>query len=308
MTYADGTTIYNQTYPNSLLDYMTYADGRISLFLNTNYQTHILDLYSYLQKAANENLNDTFSLCLYLRDYRYGKGEREIGRKALTWLFLNYPYEFKIIVNLFIEYGRWDDIMTLWPNVLNINSFSLPIICGYYNTTINEQGIKYRQLAQWELVYMMGNQLILDRKNMEKGYPITLCAKWAPTENDSMDKKYQVTSMLCKIMGWTPKKYRKYYLSPLREYLQIVEKYMCERNWKKINFNKVPKIAMERLQNTFKRHTPQTYNDWLNNKVYDIENEYNVFDNFHIVPYISMRKTIDSNRYNIVNRILNNIN
>jgi hypothetical protein len=39
-------------------------------------------------------------------------------------------------------------------------------------------------------------------------------------------------------MGVTLKQYRKEYTTPLRQYLKVVERYMCDRKWDEIEYSK----------------------------------------------------------------------
>jgi hypothetical protein len=261
------TVEYTQTWNGALSlstpDSAGQSDGRISLFFKGIRKVNLPYLYEFLNKSSKENLVDTFCLVFNLRDCRAGKGERNLGRKALIWLFLNFPKEFSQIVHLLPEYGRWDDMLVLWPRILDISILKLPYLCENYCVKINgTEGIKYLKQIQLEIVRLMGRQLELDKFNMEKGNPVTLCAKWAPSQNDHNDRNYNVVKTLCSTMNWSQTKYRKVYLSPLRAYLKIVERYMCSKDWVSIDFSKVPSNAMKRLKEAFLKNTPDTFNQW----------------------------------------------
>ena len=58
------------------------------------------------------------------------------------------------------------------------------------------------------------------------------------------------------------REYRKEYISPLREYLDIVERYMWSKRWYEIEYSKVPSCAMKKLKKAFERNSPGTFNDW----------------------------------------------
>lgn len=88
------------------------TSGRIGLFFKSVRNLNIPNLYQYLREAAQENIIDTFLLAFHIRDCRGGKGERELGRRAFIWLFLNYPHEFQKIAHFIPEYGRWQEIPT----------------------------------------------------------------------------------------------------------------------------------------------------------------------------------------------------
>lgn len=83
-----------------------------------------------------------------------------------------------------------------------------------------------------------------------------LALKWAPREksarkNDALD--------LMKIMGMTPRQYRKY----LATYTKVVENQMCAKEWEAIEFEKVPSLASTRYQTAFKRHQEGRYSAYL---------------------------------------------
>lgn len=235
--------------------------GRLSLFFKGVRGLNHPRLYEYLRKSADENLIDTFLLVFHIRDCRGGKGERDLGRRALVWLFLNYPEEFSLVAHLIPEYGRWDDLMDLWPGVLNLNNID-HVRLNYCSTIKDEQALINLKNTQLTFVNILARQLANDREQMEAGNPITICAKWAPSENDSYDRKYGVVSTLTKVMNITLKKYRKEYTTPLRQYLKIVEKYMCEKRWDEIEYSKVPSCAMKRLKNAFAKHEPEQFASW----------------------------------------------
>lgn len=260
---AEYTQTWNGALSLSTPDSAGQSDGRISLFFKGIRNLNLPLLYEFLNKSSKENIVDTFCLVFNLRDCRGGKGERNLGRKALIWLFLNFPKEFSQIIHLLPEYGRWDDMLVLWPGILDISIVKLPYLCENYCVKINGiEGIKYLKQIQLEIVRLMGKQLELDKFNMEKGNPVTLCAKWAPSQNDHKDRNYNVVKTLCSTMNWSQAKYRKFYLSPLRAYLKIVERYMCSKDWVSIDFSKVPSNAMQRLKEAFLKNTPDTFNQW----------------------------------------------
>tara|TARA_Y100000389_G_C17410638_1_gene490700 strand:- start:124 stop:1455 length:1332 start_codon:yes stop_codon:yes gene_type:complete len=213
-------------------------NNRIKLYFKSTRKINIPTLYYYLNLAAEEDVIDTFILIFNLRDCRHGKGERKLGRYALQWLFLNYPTYFMKVVKFIPEYGRWDDLIYLWPKVLDIekpnskynfkkwskylrNNFSLKLS--------NEKQLIKLQKFQLDIVELMAIQLLEDKDKMEKKLKISHCCKWAPSENDSLDKKFNVVKILCKKMNITKKDYRKNFITPLRAYLRHF------RNIKKIS-------------------------------------------------------------------------
>ena len=232
------------------------SNGRLSLFFKAVRELDSEQLYKYLEESMSEDMVDTFVLCFNLRDSRGGKGERLLGRHALGWLCVNYPIEFRRVIHLLPEYGRWDDLLYLFPSVLKVSDFRR------MRKEYSDDDIEYIRTTQNMIVDMFCDQLDEDKKNMEEGLPVSLCAKWTPTECNSLDRLTGVYDELVKALGVTPKEFRKEYNTPLRAYLKVVETYMCKNQWSEIDFNKVPSCAMKKLKSAFESHEPDRFKAW----------------------------------------------
>lgn len=237
------STTWNGAMSYSTPDNNKISDGRLSLFFKTTRGIQDDNLINYLEKSSEEDLADTFILSFNTRDCRGGKGERDIGRKMFQWLFENHTSEFAKIYTLIPEYGRWDDLLCFFPNASS--------------STNDEQ-----EKVQKDIVNFFCNQLKKDKELMLNGEPISIFAKWAPSERDSDDRKYHFVNTICQNMNITPKQYRKEYIVPLRTYLEIVETKMCKNEWSEINFSKVPSCAMLKLKKAFEKHTPENFRIW----------------------------------------------
>jgi len=236
------------------------TNGRMSLFFKSVRGLDLPQLYKYMLDSNQENVLDTFILTMNIRDCRGGKGERHIGRAAMVWLFINYPDKFMKVLPHISDYGRFDDLLYLFPNVLNLSS--LQNVCEKYNSQIDQNKLNKCVQYQKNIVRFYGDILISDRYLMNAGKPCTLAAKWFATEKDSLDKSSYVFQTLCTEMKWSNRKLRKDFLTPLRSYLNIVEKYMCVGKWDDIDYNKVPSCAMKNLKNAFLKHDDMRFNDW----------------------------------------------
>jgi hypothetical protein len=231
-------------------------NGRLSLFFKGVRGLEPEKLYKYLEESVLESLVDTFILCFHLRDSRGGKGERLLGRHSLAWLCVNYPIEFRRVVHLLPEYGRWDDLLYFFPSVLKVSDY------GKMRDRCTDEDIEYIRTTQNRIVEFFCDQLVEDKKNMEGGLPISLCAKWTPTECNSLDRLTGVYDELVEALGVTPKEFRKEYNTPLRAYLKVVETYMCKNQWSEIDFNKVPSCAMKKLKSAFETHQSDRFSAW----------------------------------------------
>jgi len=248
---TDNKTTLNGATSLATPDISGKYDGRLSLYFKSVRDIDKTQFFDYMRKTADESVRDAFILVFYIRDCRGGKGERELGRLGFTWLLLFYPVEFSKVAYLIPEYGRWDDLINLFPTVIDLSGVS-----GSDEKVISTQNI---------IVKIVTKQMVEDKNNMEQGNTVSICAKWLPTEKCSLDRKYKIVNTICNDLGITPEMYRKNYTSPLRQYISIVERYMSENRWNEIDFNKVPSCAMKRLKNVFEKHSPAEFATWKSN-------------------------------------------
>lgn len=260
-TAMNTTTTWNGAVSLATPDPTGETSGRMSLYFKSVRGLNAPKLYEYLREAAKENIIDAFLLAFHIRDCRGGKGERDLGRRALVWLFLNYPSEFSKVVSLIPEYGRWDDLMTLWPSVLNLSDIT-HVRQNWAASIEDENKMKTLRSLQNSFVSITGQQLVKDRANMEAKNPITVCAKWAPTEGDSCDREHKTVITLTRSMGIKQRAYRKEFITPMRKYTNVVEPKMCRNDWENIDFSTVPSCAMKRLKKAFEKHTPDEFSSW----------------------------------------------
>ena len=57
-----------------------------------------------------KDIYKTGRLIFQTRDIRGGKGERKLFCQCMAWMGINHSKYFKSLVNLFLEYGRGDDL------------------------------------------------------------------------------------------------------------------------------------------------------------------------------------------------------
>lgn len=78
-----------------------------------------------------------------------------------------------------------------------------------------------------------------------------LAAKWAP-------RKGELANKLRRTAGLSPKDYRKLVVTNTN----VVETFMCAKEWDGINFSHVPSVAASRYQKAFNRNAPGAYSSW----------------------------------------------
>ena len=201
----------------------------LNFFYGAQRATNDDELYSLANAAAKESLLYTIKTIAYIRS---GRGERDLGRRLLAWL---QKYDEKQLIEnmpLFLEkYGRYDDFIYL-PRNSN---------------------------AMYSYLKHLGNQLVSDHTNMELGKPVSLAAKWVPSETSAVNKKTALTFRLARSMKIPISELRKKYLTPLRTYIGILEQKMCSKDWENVDYKKVPFQAFRRHKKAFKRNDREKY-------------------------------------------------
>lgn len=162
--------------------------------------------------------------CLfYLRDVRGGQGEREIFRQCFAKLVEIDNETAEKVAKHIPEYGRWDDYF----DVNNIKT-----------------------------------QFEIDEKSMAKGEPVSLMAKWLPSNNTSSKLTRAKANKLAKELGLKPSQYRKK-LSALRAYIKLLEHKMSKKEWVSIDYDKLPSQAGRKHVKAFCRNDGERYERYL---------------------------------------------
>ena len=178
-------------------------------------------------------------MLFYAGDIRQGGlGERRTFRICLRWLADNHPEIVNKNIELIPYFNRFD---------------SWFVLCG----------TKCEKLM-WENV---AKTLAADMKAYNasvgtKHVPISLLAKWMPSENTSSEKTRQMAVKAQRALQLTPRKYRKM-LSALRKHINVTERLMSAGEWAKIDYAKVPSYAMHNYGSAFAKHDYQRFNAYL---------------------------------------------
>jgi hypothetical protein len=88
-------------------------------------------------------------------------------------------------------------------------------------------------------------------------------------------------------------KYRKEYLVPLRERINIVERLICNNEWSKVKYECVPGVASKRLLNAFALHDEERYRKYLS----DVRNGDKEIKVTGILPHELTKYYIETNTY-----------
>ena len=201
--------------------------------------------YEYLEKCWNDDPKKTVAIIFNGRDRVNGKKEKKVSNQAMMWLR---TYKFATycdnLTNYVDKYGCWKDLLYI----------------TYYNC-------KNSIDRSYELK-LFSSKLLNDKLLLEDNNSVSLCAKWAPSENNRNDKrKHMAKRVATEIYGLDDdkrmEKYRKEIIVPLRKKINIVESLMCSDRWGEIKYEAVPGVASKRLLNAFMKHDEERYRQYL---------------------------------------------
>ena len=197
------------------------------------------EIESKFAAAFREDKLLATKMLFYAGDIRQGGlGERRTFRVCLRWLADNHPEIVNKNIELIPYFNRFD---------------SWFVLCG----------TKCEKLM-WENV---AKTLAADMKAYNasvgtKHVPISLLAKWMPSENTSSEKTRQMAVKAQRALQLTPRKYRKM-LSALRKHINVTERMMSAGEWAKIDYAKVPSYAMHNYGSAFAKHDYERFDAYL---------------------------------------------
>ena len=178
-------------------------------------------------------------MLFYAGDIREGGlGERRTFRICLRWLAECFPNIVLKNLALIPHFNRWDSMFVL-----------VDTAC---------------ESAMWELI---AETLFKDVRAMKsstatKHIPVSLLAKWMPSENTSSEKTRALAGKAIRALKLTPRKYRKM-LSALRKHINVTERLMSAGEWAKIDYAKVPSYAMHNYGSAFAKYDYERFNAYL---------------------------------------------
>lgn len=263
--------VYLQT-ENGALSLSISQSSRVDFFFKlTRDVVENESFEKWLLNSWKESPIDTMKIIFNSRDCRGGKGDRRPFLAAMHILSDNYPEWFEANYTLIPNYGRWLDLIEL------------------YNILHNEN---HKQLIVTYLV----QKLCEDRREMDWGEFVSLLAKWIPTEKKKHDRNLDINDQICKqlfnvkiVNSFVMARYRKEYISPLRAYIQLCERYMCANQWDKIHYSSVPSLAMKKYRKAFEKHSPEEFKKWLD----DVKNKKQKINAKQLYPHELVRVYLD---------------
>ena len=178
-------------------------------------------------------------MMFYAGDIREGGlGERRTFRICLHWLAENHPEIVVKNIQLIPFYNRFDSLFTLMGTEC--------------------------EAVMWELI---AETLTKDVRAMKastksKHVPVSLLAKWMPSENTSSAKTRALAAKAIRALKLSPRTYRRM-LSALRKHIGITERMMSAGEWGLIDYAKVPSYAMHNYGSVFAKHDHERFDAYL---------------------------------------------
>lgn len=182
-------------------------------------QRSVGDVTLMFKKAYQENPVYALKCLFYLRDIKFGQGERRFFRECMKWLAKNDKAAAQRNLQYVAEFGRWDDLYSFVGTSLERDAFKI-----------------------------LKEQFILDLNCKTP----SLLAKWLKSENATSEESRKLGELTVRYFGYTPKQYRKH-LSNLRERIRVLERLMSQNRWEEIEFDKIPSKAGLKYKNAFAR-------------------------------------------------------
>ena len=208
----------------------------------------IEELKSLIRTAIEEDPQLTLKCIFYLGDIREGAGVRKVFTESIRLLAKEYPKMLKFVLPQIPEFSRWDVLVK-------------SLLYTDFEDAITEI-IKY--------------QLETD---LESTTP-SLCAKWLPSPSSSSKNTRKLGRRLSHLLNFSGKKLTgdpdidkeikkedniifSKILTRLRKDLDIVEHYIATIDYYKIDYSKVPSVALNRYQSLFLKYDNARFMKWV---------------------------------------------
>ena len=227
----NGAFAYNSTAQGAMLDLFSQIGA-----LRTRSEQDIINKFA---AAFHEDKLLATKMLFYAGDIREGGlGERRTFRICLRWLAETHPNIVLKNIELIPFYNRWDSMFVLAGTEC--------------------------EAKMWELI---AETLTKDVRAMKsstasKHIPVSLLAKWMPSENTSSAKTRALATKAIRALKLTPRSYRRM-LSALRKHINVTERLMSAGEWGKIDYAKVPSYAMKNYGSAFAKHDYERFNAYL---------------------------------------------
>lgn len=221
---------------NGALTYASSMNSCVDVFSGIGAWRHLdaAKIIKRFERAYLENSTLAMKCLFFARDVRGGLGERRTFRIIMTWLAVSHTESVVKNVDLFAEYGRFDDLLTL-----------LDTPC--------------KQCA----LECIAKQLKQDCQalNDGRGNEVSLLGKWLPSINASNVNTINQAKRIAGYLKLDYKSYRKL-LTKLRQQIRIIENNLRQKDYS-FDYAKQPSKAMFKYREAFLRNDSIRYKAYL---------------------------------------------
>ena len=190
------------------------------------------EIIKRFERAYAENADLAVKTLFFARDVRGGLGERRVFRTILGYLATAHPDSVRKNVAHVAEYGRYDDILTL------------------FNTPCEKSALDF-----------IDKQLHKDLNALAEGKPVSLLGKWLPSVNTSNAHAVRTAKRIAKSLEWTDAQYRKT-LVALRRQIRLIENNLREKDYT-FDYSAQPSKAMRKYFKAFMRNDGERFREFL---------------------------------------------
>lgn len=223
--------------------FSTSGDLCLDFFTRITRNAALEDYVTAFVKAWNENRKTATQIILNMRDVRNGKGEKLIPCVIMVYLKHKLEHDvYEAILRCMVNNGCWKDLLRIYEIDCRSSS-AFPRYCAFP---------KYYPELQFIAKQLSEDELALSQNNKAA---ISLCAKWAPSENTHYDHHpINAATEIRKLLNMSAKQYR-LMLTKLRNHLNILEMLMSTQKYDQIDFSKLPSVAHMKMRKAFCRDT-----------------------------------------------------
>ena len=203
-----------------LAEYFQIMRGTPNLEIKKIIQSILANCIPHNGFKDYKSICDLIKIILFVREPRYGKGERDVTYMALIELFNYLPKSTIYVIQKLGIFGYYKDMVNIYNHSL----------C---NNELKEQVVK-----------IMVDVLKCDMSKLMVGNNITLAAKWFPTERSDKELVKKLASQLFYGVRMNEKlRIYRNLITKLRSKLNLVENNLCKNTTSEINPATIPSKA-----------------------------------------------------------------
>ena len=218
------------------------------------------EVISYVKAKNIHWLNSLFILIVRKRDYRNGGEGHKMLYNTLLFNFFDalcksedpkaadiYMYTASKLSN---QYGCWKDLRTMYTLLSNPDKVQ--------DKPLTDKSVDFSKIQDFKtyIINAFVEQLTIDIDNFNNKRPITLCSKFAPTQNTDKEFAMKIARKL-----FTTHTYAKDYrqiLTKMHAYSHVIEQYICGKKLDEFNPEYITGCSKQFYKKQFKKPTE----DW----------------------------------------------